>query len=122
MDLDPDPDSWICILDLRLWISPNLVPDPALNPVLFVSDFQDANKKYFFFFLICFAYYFLWLHCIRQIKSHEATKHHNSRFLLVFLLADGRIRIQSGLYKIIMDPDRRSSKNIRILIRGSGAL
>jgi hypothetical protein len=38
------------------------------------------------------------------------------------LLADGRIRIQSGLYKIIMDPDRRSSKNIRILIGGSGTL
>jgi hypothetical protein len=38
-------------------------PDPALDPVLFVSDLQDANKKLFFpkfFCLLLFEGTFTW--------------------------------------------------------------
>ena len=40
--------------------------DPAPDPALFVSDLQDANKKYFFY-----AYCLLKEHLYHSIKSHE---------------------------------------------------
>jgi hypothetical protein len=67
------------------------------DPALFVSDLQDANKKEFF--KTFFADYFLkvHLHQASKIESHnEVTKQYcrNQGFSNLFLLDDGRIRIQ----------------------------
>jgi hypothetical protein len=68
--MDPDPDS---------------VPDPAI----FVSDLQDANKKLF--------EVTVHLHNFSKIKSQKgATKQQESRFFLLFLLDDMRIRIHTS--------------------------
>ncbi len=73
--------------DLCLWL---MDPDPAI----FVIDFQDANKK-LILFLSFSAYYFLKGHHFSKIKSlKEVTKQWESRFFLLFLLADRRIRIR----------------------------
>ncbi len=51
----------------------------APDPALFVSDIQDANKKYFF--LIVFAYYFLKLHLHHSVKmKSRKKKSQNSRY------------------------------------------
>ncbi len=77
-------------------MDPEADPDPAI----FVSDLQDVNKKLFFFSTF-FAYYFLKVHLhlhyryFSKIKSHtDVTKQWESIFFLLFLLADGRIRIR----------------------------
>jgi hypothetical protein len=49
--------------------------DPDPNPAIFVTDLQEGNKK-----LI--------------LKSHKVTKQKESRFFLLFLLSDRRIRIR----------------------------
>ncbi len=41
---------------IRILRSVHLISNPDPDPALFVSDFQDASKKYFFF-PFCFAYY-----------------------------------------------------------------
>jgi hypothetical protein len=71
--------------------------DPAsdLAPAIFVIDLQEANKKQFF--PIFSAYYVLkvHLHHFSKIKRHkEVTKQQESRFFLLFLLDDRRIRIR----------------------------
>jgi hypothetical protein len=67
-------------------------PDPAI----FVIDLQEANKK--LFFLLSFsADYFLkvHLHHFLKIKSQkEVTRQWESRFFLLFLFDDRRIRIR----------------------------
>jgi hypothetical protein len=66
-------------------------PDPAPDFALFVSDFQDANKKYFFF-----AYYFLKVHLHHSSKMKSLKKSQNSRnkyfsyYFSWFLLDAGR--------------------------------
>jgi hypothetical protein len=47
-------------------------PDADPDPVIFVSDLQDFNKK-LFIFLSFFAYFFLkvLLHQFSKIKSHK---------------------------------------------------
>ncbi len=79
-----------------LWhfgVDPDADPDPAI----FVIDLQDANKK--LIFLTSFsAYYFLkvHLHHFSKIKNQkDVTKQYESRFLLLFLLGDRRIRIHN---------------------------
>jgi hypothetical protein len=83
VDPDPDPrihasDWWIRILD----------PDPAI----FVIDLQDGSKK-LNFNTIFSAYYFLkvHLHHFSKIKSQKESQK-ESRFFLLFLHDDGRIR------------------------------
>jgi hypothetical protein len=54
-------------------LSKNSVPDPPP----FVSDLQDANKKYFFSLFFCLLPYFMkvYLHHSSKIISHkEVTK------------------------------------------------
>jgi hypothetical protein len=71
-------------------------PDPAI----FVIDLQDANKKLIFLKSLS-AYYFLnvHLHHFSKIESlKEVTKQYKSRYFLLFLLDDRRIRIR------ILDP------------------
>ncbi len=54
-------------------------------------------------FLIFFAYFFLKLHLhhFSKIKSHtEVTKQQESRFFLLFLLDDSRIRICASYYRL----------------------
>ncbi len=78
--------------------------DPDPDPVPFASDLQDASK--YLFFLHFFAYYFLKVHLHHfslKIKSHkEVTKQYRSRFFLLFLLDDRRIRIREA--KKFRDP------------------
>jgi hypothetical protein len=63
-----------------------------LDPAIFVIDLQDANKK-LILFLSFSAYYFLKVHHFSKIKSQtEVTKQRESRFFLLFLLVDRRIR------------------------------
>jgi hypothetical protein len=58
----------------------DLDPAKALDPVIFITDLQDANKKQFkqkFFLLIIvlFDYLKVHLHHFSKIKSHkEVTK------------------------------------------------
>jgi hypothetical protein len=47
-----DPDPRIRPLGLHLRI--RMVPDPAPDPALFVSDLQDAPNNRFFYNLFCF--------------------------------------------------------------------
>jgi hypothetical protein len=78
MDADPDSD-----------------PDADPDPFMFIIDLQDANKK--LFFLSFPAYYFLkvLLHHFSKIKSQkEVSKQQKSRFSLLYLLNDRRIRIR----------------------------
>jgi hypothetical protein len=67
-------------------------PDPAI----FVSDLKDGNNKFVFskfFYLLLFEATFT---SFSQIKSHkEVTKQQESRFFLLFLLGDRRIRIRT---------------------------
>jgi hypothetical protein len=64
-----------------------LDPDPDPDPAIFVIDLQDANKKLILVFLLITFF--------AKIKSpKEVTKQKESRFFLLFLLDDGRIRIR----------------------------
>jgi hypothetical protein len=68
-------------------------PKPAPGPAIFVIALKTQTKNYFF------AYYFLkvHLHHFSQIKSHkEVTKQQESRFFLLFLLDDRKIRIRTS--------------------------
>jgi hypothetical protein len=68
-------------------------PDHAI----FVTDLQDANKQQIFL-NSCSTYYFfkVHLHPFLKIKSpKEVTKQQESRFSLLFLLADKKIRIDT---------------------------
>ncbi len=62
----------------------------------FVIDFHDTNKKTNFIFkFFCLLLLKVHLHHFSKIKSSkEATKHQESRFFLLVLLADRRIRIR----------------------------
>jgi hypothetical protein len=119
----PQPVFRIC--DILVWIRilgpVHLLidPDPALDPAIFVSDFQDANKE--FFFSIFFSYCFLHCRYIFQpskIKSHkEVTKQQKSRFFHIFcLLMEG-----SGSVQIITDTDPGGLKTYESNGSGSGS-
>ena len=78
--------------DPCLWL---MDPDP--NPAIFVIDLQDTNKKLIWKKSFP-AYYSLrvHLHHFSKIKSpKEVTKQQESRFFLLLLLDDRRIRIRS---------------------------
>ncbi len=90
------------------------VPYPRIrttDPAPFVRGLQEANKN--IFFSKFFAYYFLNVHLLNflKIKSHNVvTKQYKSRIFVLFLLDDGRIRIQIRIrevqkYKGPTDPD-----------------
>ncbi len=69
--------------------------DPASDPALFVSDLQDANKKYFFS-LCLYAYSFLKVHwhpCSRKKRRKEVTKQYRRNQLPTNNL---RIQIQEA--------------------------
>jgi hypothetical protein len=110
-------------------------PDPDLDPdpAIFVTNLQDANKK-----LIkkksFSAYYFLKvdLHHFSKIKSQkEDAKQQESKFFLLFLLDDRRIRspfrsrAESGARSGSIPPTSgsgsgsRRPKNIWIWIRNT---
>ncbi len=90
-------DPCFCLID------PDSDPDP--DPTIFVIDLQDANKKRIFWKSFS-AYYFLKAHLyyFSKIKSpKEVTKQLESRFFLLILLDDRRIRIPEGRKHV--DPD-----------------
>jgi hypothetical protein len=64
-------------------------PDSA---IFFVIDLQDANKK--LIFKMFSSYYFLKVHHLSKDKKSKRSQ--NSRFFLLFLLADRRIRIREA--------------------------
>ncbi len=92
---DPDPHLWLRDRD----------SDP--DPNIFVSDLQDGNWKLIFCqsFFVSYRYSLkLHLHHFSKIKSHkEVTKQKESRFFLLFLLDDRRIRIRSRTSYVLMD-------------------
>ncbi len=66
------------------------------------------TTKNYIFPLSFFAYDFLKLHFhhFSKIKSHkEFTNQQESRFFLLFLLDDRRIRIRTVPHMVLMDPD-----------------
>jgi hypothetical protein len=81
-------------------------PDSDRDPAVFFIDLQDANKKRI---LKKFpAYYFLkaHLHHFTMVKSpNEVTKQKESRFSLLNLLDDRRIRIREAQKHVDPDPD-----------------
>ncbi len=68
--------------------------DPDQDPATFVIDLQDANKTLILFLSFSASYFLkVHLHHFSKIKSRkEVTKQKLSRFFLLFLLADIRIR------------------------------
>ncbi len=88
-DLYPQIRLWLMYLD----VDPDLALDPDPDPVFFVIDLQDANKKTFFY---CFFFLNVHLHHFSKIKSHnKVTKTVEINFFFIFLLVDGRIWILS---------------------------
>jgi hypothetical protein len=77
--MDPDPDSYA-----------------DLDPSIFVIDLQDANKNYCFlvFLLITFSMY---IYIIFK-RPQKVKKKSESRFILLFLLGDRRIRIRIRIH------------------------
>jgi hypothetical protein len=74
-----------------------MVPDPDPDPAIFFIALQDANQNIFLknsFLLITFRRYIYII--FKDKKSKEVTKQKESRFFLLFLLGDRRIRILSG--------------------------
>jgi hypothetical protein len=84
-------------------------PDPAPDPAIFIIDLLDPNKKLLFFCLLplegTFTSFF-------KIKSQKEVtkKQQESRFVLLFLLDDRRIRIRTSTN----ESGPRRPKNIRI--------
>ncbi len=84
--------------DPCLWLMDS-DPDSDPDPVIFVIHLQDANHKLFFFKFS--AYYFMkvHLHHFSKIKSQkEVIKQWDSRFFLLFMLGDRRIRIRIRIH------------------------
>ncbi len=83
----------------EIWYGPD--PDADPDPVIFVSDLQDVNRKLFIFskfFLLTVLLMKVHLHHFSKIKSHkEVTKQEESMFFLLFLLDDRRFRIRSHI-------------------------
>jgi hypothetical protein len=74
--------------------------DPDPDPGIFVIDLQHANKKLIcrkqFFCLLLFEGTLLHLHHFPKKKSKkDVTEHWESRFFILFLLGDRRIRIHT---------------------------
>ncbi len=89
------------------------------DPVIFIIDLQDANKK-LIFKKVFSAYYFLnvHLHHCSNIKSHKkVTKQKESRFFLLFLLYERRIRIRIRISDLWIRAGSRRLKNIRTHFR-----
>ncbi len=93
-----------CSGSVTLWYGSGSfwLTDPAPDPALFVSDLQDANKKYYFFqsFLLfedTFTSFF---------KDKKSQRSHRTEVALLFLLDDGgiRIRIWTNPYDYDSDP------------------
>jgi hypothetical protein len=65
--------------------------DAALDPALFVSDLQEANKNNFF----CLFLFKGTLRHFSKIKVIKKSENSRNQGFLNFLLVDGRIRIQN---------------------------
>ena len=79
--------------------------DPDPDPAIFVNALQDSIKKLIFNTNFS-AYYFLkvHLHHFSKIKSQKESQNlKESRFVLLFLHDDSRIRIQSRIRIHIFD-------------------
>jgi hypothetical protein len=90
--MDPDPHSDV-----------DADPDSSI----FIIDLQDANNRTNFKKSFA-AYYFLkvLLHHFSKVKSpKEGTKQQKSRFFLLFLLNDRRIRTRIQEAQKLVDPD-----------------
>jgi hypothetical protein len=92
--VDPDPDPRIHASDQ--WIQIRILdPDPAI----FVIDLQDVSKKIIFehnfFCLLLFEASFTSF--FKDKKSKRVTKYYESRFFLLVLHDDRRIRIRSRI-------------------------
>ncbi len=93
-------------------LSKNSVPDPPP----FVSDLQDANKKYFFLYFFCLLPYFMkvYLHHSSKIISHkEVTKSRIKGFSYYFsLIMEG-----SGIHTVPLTNGSGSGmpKTLRII-------
>jgi hypothetical protein len=89
VDPDPDPSLWLMDPD----------PDSDPDPALFVIDLQDVSKKLIFehnfFCLLLFEATFTSF--FKDKKSKRVTNYKESRFFLLFLHDDRRIRIQSRI-------------------------
>jgi hypothetical protein len=78
---------------------------------LFASGFQDANKAKFFSVILLSIFEGKFKSVFKDKKSHkEVTKQKKSRFFLLFLLGNGRIRIQ-----IHINNDRSGSGRLKNL-------
>jgi hypothetical protein len=70
-------------------------PDPHLDPdpAIFVINLQDANRSFSAYYLLFEGT--LHIHYFSKIKSQkEVARRQESKFFLLFLLDDRRIRIQ----------------------------
>jgi hypothetical protein len=79
--------------------------DPDPDPVFFVIDLQDANKKLFS------AYYFLkvHLHHFSKVKSHKEVIR---QVFLLFLLGNKRIKIRIRIQEAQKDIHMKTYMNI----------
>jgi hypothetical protein len=76
------------MLSLNKTGAQKLDPDPAI----FVINLQYANKKLFYKSFSAYYFFKVHLHNFSQIKSQKK----ESKFYLLFLLDDRRIRIHSS--------------------------
>jgi hypothetical protein len=84
--MDPDQDA---------------VPDPAI----FAINLQDANKKLIFLKFLCrLLFEGTFTSFFKDKKSKRIHKAEESRFYLLFLLDDERIRIRIRMSQKLMDP------------------
>jgi hypothetical protein len=88
--------------------------DADPDPSIFVIGLQDVNKNCFF------AYYFFKVHSnhFSKIKSHEEVKKQESRFFLLFLLEDRRIRTFDFWFRI-QEAKTYGSGSATLLFRAS---
>ncbi len=83
-------------------------PAPDPDPALFVSDFQDANKK--ILFLLSCVFLKKQLHHSSKIKSHKEVSRNQG--FSHFLVCCGRIRIRICTNKLWIWMRSRKPKNI----------
>jgi hypothetical protein len=110
--------------------SVHLISNPDPDPALFVSDIQDANKKYLFF-PFCFAYYGTSCRYPTFISVFEDKKNYKKsqnstveiKVFLICLLDDRKIRIRTFYLRIcIRGAERIQNRNSMVRIRGPGFL
>jgi hypothetical protein len=73
-------------------------PDADPDPPIFIIDLQDANKNNLFkkFFCILLFEGTFTHHFSKRKSQKEVTKQYKSRFFILFLLYDRRIRIYTS--------------------------